>query len=117
VELALDGGADVVSASPVEIGFDPKLLSLVDVAAGGLFAKDGQQPIFSRNIQNDMGLATIQCSRPPDVAGVSGPGTLLVLRFQTLGHGATSITGNMTLRNSHGLVVGSARPQLPVNLK
>ena len=117
VELALEGGADVVLASPISIGFDPKLLSLVDVAAGGLFAKDGQQPVFSRNIQNDMGLATIQCGRPPDAPGVSGPGTLLVLRFQTLGHGATSVTGNMTIRNSHGLVIGSPTPQLSVNLK
>jgi general secretion pathway protein D len=117
VEVALEGGTDVVSASPIQIGFDPKLLSLVDVAAGGLFSKDGQAPVFSRNIMNDMGLATIQCNRPPDAAGVTGPGTLLILRFQALGRGATSVTGNMSIRNSRGLVIGSPTPQLPVNLK
>ena len=117
VEVALETGADVFSASPIQIGFDPKLLSLADVSAGALFSKDGQQPVFSRNIMNDIGLATIQYNRPPGAAGVSGPGTLLTLRFQTLGHGATSITGNLTIRNSRGLVIGSANPQLPVNLK
>jgi hypothetical protein len=117
VEVSLEGGADIVSASPIQIGFDPKLLSLSDVAAGSLFSKDGQQPILSRNIMNDMGLATIQCNRPPGAMGVSGPGSLLVLRFQALGRGPTSITGNITIRNSRGLVIGSATPQLPVNLK
>jgi general secretion pathway protein D len=117
VQVALEGGADVVSASPIQIGFDPKLLSLADVSAGGLFSKDGQQPIFSRNIMNDMGLATIQYNRPPDAPGVSGTGTLLTLRFQALGRGATTVTGNLTIRNSGGLVIGSATPQLPVNLK
>jgi len=66
---------------------------------------------------NDMGLATIQYSRPQGAAGVSGPGTLVTLRFQALGHGATSVTGNVTVRNSRGLAVGSATPRLPVNLK
>jgi len=117
VEVALEGGADIASASPVQIGFDPKLLSLTDVSAGSLFSKDGLQPVFSRNIMNDMGLATIQFSRPSDAPGVSGPGGLLTLRFQALGRGATAITGNITIRNSRGLLIGSATPQLPVSLK
>ena len=66
---------------------------------------------------NDMGLATIQCNRPPGAPGVSGPGGLLTLRFQALGRGATSVTGNITVRNSRGLLIGSATPQLPVNIK
>ena len=107
----------MASASPVQIGFDPKLLSLTDVSAGSLFSKDGQQPVFSRNIMNDMGLATIQFSRPSDAPGVSGPGGLLTLRFQALGRGATAVTGNITIRNSRGLLIGSATPQLPVSLK
>jgi general secretion pathway protein D len=118
VGLVLDGGANVASATPIQISYDPKMLSVADISVGDLLAKDGVQPMFSRNIMNDMGLATIQLSRPPGAPGVAGPGTLVAVKFQAIGHGATSVAAlNVTVRNAQGLVIGTASPTLPVNIK
>jgi hypothetical protein len=115
--LLLDAGADVASASPMQITFDPKLLSLTDATPGDLFSRDGQQPVFVRNIMNDMGLATVQFSRGPGGAPVSAPGTLVTLRFQAVGRGSTTVNAGITIRNSQGLLIGSSSPQMAVEIK
>jgi general secretion pathway protein D len=113
----LDRGVDVASASPMQIQYDPKLLNLVDVTMGDLFAKT-DSPVFARNIMNDMGLANIQLSTKQGAAGVTGAGPMLNLRFQALAPGTTTITGlNVTLRNSQGMAVGSGSPQVAVEIK
>ncbi|MGD0500285.1 MAG: cohesin domain-containing protein [Bryobacteraceae bacterium] len=119
VALVLDGGTDVFAAQPIQIQYDPKLLSLAEVSAGDLFSRDGQQPVFARNIMNDQGMAVVQqLSRPAGAAGVSGPGTLLLLRFQAVGRGTATVGAlNVTARNSQGLAVGSSSPQLVVNIR
>ena len=38
---------------------------LNDVGRGDLLASDGQQPVFTKNIQNDAGTATVQLNRLP----------------------------------------------------
>jgi general secretion pathway protein D len=118
VQLVLAGGTDIASASPIQIQFDPKALTLADITAGDLFSRDGQQPAFTRNIMNDMGLATIQFTRPPGAPGVAGPGTLATLRFQAVGRGSTTVNAGVTLRNAHGLLVAAPNPQpLAVTIK
>jgi hypothetical protein len=116
--LVLDGGADIVSAQPLQIKFDPKLLRLTDVSAGDLFSKDGAAPVFARDIQNDQGLATVQIGRQPGATGVAAPGTLLTLKFQALAPGTATVSVlNVTLRNSQARAVGSSSPQLAVTIK
>ena len=113
--LVLDSGADIVSAQPLQVKYDPKLLRLVDVSAGDLFSRDGSTPVFSKDIQNEQGLATIQTGRQQGAAGVNGPGTLITLSFQALAPGTTTVSVlNVTMRNSEGRVVGSSAPQLNV---
>jgi general secretion pathway protein D len=116
--LVLDAGADIVSAQPLQIKYDPKLLRLTDVSAGDLFSKDGAAPVFAKDIQGDQGLATIQIGRQPGASGVSAPGTLATLKFQALAPGTTTVSVlNATLRNSQGRAVGSSSPQLAVTIK
>ena len=116
--LVLDAGADVVSASPLQIAFDPKLLRLIDVSPGDLFSRGGMQPVFARDIQNDQGLATIQIGREPGAPGVNAPGTLVTLRFQAIAPGATTVGAlNVTIRNSQARAIGSSAPQLAVSIK
>jgi excinuclease UvrABC ATPase subunit len=71
------------------------------VTRGNFLAGDGQNIIFTRNIQNDLGEVTINLNRLPGAGGVSGSGTLVTLVFQTLAPGAAkvSVTEN-PLRNS-----------------
>ncbi|HLH16760.1 MAG TPA: cohesin domain-containing protein [Bryobacteraceae bacterium] len=117
VSLVLQGGADVASA-PMQISFDPKVLRLNDVVRGDLFSSDGQQPIFTKNVMNDNGSATIQLGRQPGSPGVNGSGVLVTLNFQAVGKGATAVSvPNLTVRNSKGQPVASGTPQMTVTVQ
>jgi general secretion pathway protein D len=115
--LVVDSGADLVSAQPLQIKYDPKMLKLLDVSAGDLFSKDGSAALFSKDVQEAQGIATVQTSRQPGASGVNGPGTLLTLRFQALAPGATTVSVlNVTLRNSQARTAGSSQPELAVSI-
>ena len=117
VTLSLDGGTDVAYA-PLQIQFDPKLLSLSDVSRGGLLANDGQQPVFTKNVLNEMGTAVVQLNRQPGTPGVNGSGPLVTLTFEALARGATLVAiPNLVIRNSQGVVVHSSAPTLSVTIK
>jgi hypothetical protein len=90
----------------------------MDVSPGDLFSRDGVQPVFARDIQNDQGLATIQIGRAPGATGVNAPGTLVTLRFQAIAPGVTTVGAlNVTIRNSQARAIGSSAPQLAVSIK
>lgn len=116
--LLLDRGSDVFSA-PIEVSFDPKMVRLNDVTLGDFMGADGQQPAFSKNIQNDTGQATIQLNRLPGTPGVTSPsGILVFLNFQAVGKGSTTIRApGVTIRNSQGQTVATGSPQMTVNIK
>ena len=102
----------------MQVQFDPKLLRLNDVAAGDLMAQGGQQPVVARNIQNDAGTATIQISRPPGAAPVSGNGVLVTLTFQAVGRGAANVTiSNLGVVNAQGQVTPGGGPPLAVRIQ
>lgn len=117
VALSLEGGADV-AAAPLQIRFDTKALRLNDVVRGDFFSSDGQQPVFTKQFDNEAGVATIQLNRLPGTPGVNGSGVLITLNFQAVGRGATSVTiPNLSVRSSQGQVLASGSPQLQVNVK
>lgn len=110
VSLMLDNASDI-TAAPIQVVFDPKVLKLNDVTAGDLMSK------LTKNIQNDAGAAAVQLSLPPG-SSANGSGTLLNLSFSAVGKGATQITApNVTLRNSKGAAAATGSPQLTVNVK
>jgi general secretion pathway protein D len=117
VDLVVTGGNDIASA-PFEIQFDPKILRLNDVVQGDFLGRDGQQVNFTKNIQNDGGVAAIQLSRLPGAPGISGSGKLVTLSFQAVGPGAAMVSvPNLTLRNSQGQPGATATPSMTVNVK
>jgi len=117
VSLLVEGGDDVASA-PIEIQFDPKFLRLNNVSLGDFLSKDGQQPVFTKNILNDTGVAVIQLNRPPGSRGVGGSGTLVTLDFQAVARGATVVTvPHLAVRNAQGAIVSTSTPQLTVTVK
>ena len=117
VGVLVENASDVASA-PLQIQFDPKILKLTDIARGGFWASDGQEPTVTKNILNDAGTATVQFVRKPGSPGVSGVGTLITLNFQAIGPGSTIVSvPNLTLRNSQGQAAGTASPQMTVNVK
>ena len=117
VSVLIDGGVDVASA-PMQIQFDPKLLRLNDVGLGDFFSRGGKQPVFTKNILNDVGLVVVQLNLPPGTGGVSGSGTLVTLNFQAVARGAALIRiPNLAVRSAQGAVVSNSTPQLTVTVK
>ncbi len=85
---------------PMRVTYDPKLLQLADVRRGALLASDGQEVIVSKNIENDRGEASINLSRFPGSAGISGSGVLVVLEFQATAAGKAVVNlSNIAARN------------------
>jgi general secretion pathway protein D len=88
--VLLSGGHDVFSV-PLQIQFDPKVLQLVNVDAGGLLGGDGQ-PVALVHRDEGNGLVTISASRPPGTNGVDGQGEVCTLTFKAVGPGDSTIT-------------------------
>ena len=111
VSLVVENAADLFAA-PLTIKFDPKILRLNDVVQGNLLGKDGQQVVFSKNVLNDQGEATVGLNRFPGAPGVTAPGaaTLITLMFQAVGRGDTTVAlPQLTLRNAKGQTISAPR--------
>jgi general secretion pathway protein D len=117
VTIQVDNARDVVSA-PFMLQYDPKLLSLNDVAFGKFWSGDGEEPLLIKNVQNESGLASVRLSRKPGSAAVAGTGTLLTLNFKALASGTATVSANnITLSNAQNQMVGSGSPKMTVNIK
>ena len=102
--IVLTNGNDVYSV-PMQVQFDPKILQLVNVDAGGLLGGDGQ-PVALVHRDEGNGLVTISASRPPGAGGITGQGEVCILTFKAIGAGDTNIA----------LVKVGARNSIQVNL-
>ncbi len=109
-------GRFAVGADPGQ--FDPKILQLSSVEAGGLLAVDGQQPTISRNVRNESGSATWRfCGLR--VHRASGPAAFFA-RCGSRPWGrekATIAVPSLVLRNSQGKVIGTYSPEATVNVQ
>jgi hypothetical protein len=75
-------------------------------------------PQFTKNIQNDSGLATVQIARPPGAPGVSGMGVLVNLVFQAVKPGRTLVlVPNLRVTNTQGQVLASSAAPLALNIQ
>jgi general secretion pathway protein D len=88
--ILLTNAHDLFSV-PMQIQFDPKVLQLVNVDAGGLLA-GGSQPVALVHRDEGNGMVVISASRPPGAVGVEGQGEVCTLTFKAIGAGDTSIS-------------------------
>jgi general secretion pathway protein D len=103
--VVLSNAHDVYSV-PLQVQFDPKVLELVNVDAGGLLGGDGQ-PVALVHRDEGNGVVTISASRPPGVGGVTmQQGEVCILTFKAIAAGDSKIA----------LVKVGARNSLQVNL-
>ena len=117
VTLEVDGAADLAGA-PFRVKWDPKVLRLNEIVRGALFAEGGQQPIYTRNILNDTGDASVNLSRLPGSPGVNGRGSLVVFTFQAVGKGTTQVRlPELNLRNSQMQAIAASPPVLTVTVQ
>ncbi len=104
-------------AAPLRVTWDAKIVSLADARRGAMLASDGQDIIFSKNVQNDIGEASINLSRFPGSGGVSGAGVLLVLEFQGQVAGKSTITiSGLAARNAklESIPLGNVQAEIVV---
>ena len=66
---------------PLQMKFDPRVLSLVNVDSGDFLGKDGQAVALVHRDEGN-GTVTVSASRPPQTVGVSGGGVICTLTFK-----------------------------------
>ena len=76
---------------PLQLKFDPRVLSLVDVDSGELLNRDGQAVAVVHR-EEGSGLVAISASRPPKTAGVNGQGTVFTITFKALAAGDSPLS-------------------------
>ncbi len=117
VNLQIDNVNDLFSA-PMRIKYDNKVLKLVEVQRGAFLGNDGQQVTFSESKAEESGFAIVNMNRVPGAGGISGSGTLLTLKFQAIGKGASPITfEELTLRDARLESIAVTAPSTTVTVK
>jgi general secretion pathway protein D len=89
VSVMLGNGRDVFSV-PLQLQFNPAVLQLVNVDAGDFLGHDGQAVALVHRDEGN-GLVTVSTSRPPNVAGVTGQGSLCTLTFKATAPGDSNL--------------------------
>lgn len=90
INLNAQNVADLFSAGPIRLKWDPKLLRLNQISPGDFMKQDGQNPPVI-DIRNDTGEATINVSRTAGSAGANGSGVLATLTFIAIGKGTGTV--------------------------
>ena len=112
VNLNAQNVADLFSAGPVRLKWDPKLLRLNQIAPGDFMKQDGQNPPVI-DIRNDTGEATISVSRTPGRRELMDPGVLATLSFIAIGKGSGSVNVvEAPLKDSKQKLIAAAVPVL-----
>ena len=104
VPVVLSSGANVASV-PLQLHYDPKHLSLVNVAEGRFLGRDNQAVALVHR-DDGPGDLTVVASRPPGAPGLSGSGVVCVLTFQA------KASGSSTLAITRAGVVNTAQKQV-----
>lgn len=66
---------------PMQLRFDPRVLTLVNVDSGDLLGRDGQAVALVHRDEGN-GTVTVSASRPPQTPGVNGGGVVCTLTFK-----------------------------------
>jgi len=90
VNLVISGAQNVYSV-PVQLDYDPKILSLVNVSNGGFLSQDGQAVALVHREDETKGEVTVTATRPPGSGGVSGQGAVVTMTFQAKATGQTPL--------------------------
>ncbi len=88
--VVASGAKDLYSV-PLQLQFNPALLTLVNVDSGEFLGRDGQ-PVAVVHRDEGNGLVTISVSRPPAVRGVDGQGSVCVLTFKANAPGDATVS-------------------------
>jgi general secretion pathway protein D len=115
VSVAASQAHDLFSV-PLQLQFDPRVLTLVNVDAGDLLGRDGQAVALVHRDEGN-GAVTISASRPPATRGVDGQGTVCTLTFRAIAPGSSPLDlVRIGARDSHQNAIPSAGTQATVTV-
>jgi general secretion pathway protein D len=113
----LASNAHDLFAAPLQIQFDPRVLTLVNVDSGDLLSRDGQAAALVHRDEGN-GAVTVSATRPPGSKGVDGQGTVCTLTFKALAPGdATLALTRIGLKDSHQNTIASVGGQAVVHVR
>ena len=96
VNVNLAGGQNVYSV-PLQILYNPKVLSLVNVSNGPMLSQDGQAVALVHRDDSMMGILQLTASRPPGSNGINGDGQVFTLTFQAKSPGQATLSINRAM--------------------
>jgi general secretion pathway protein D len=104
-------------AAPMQLQFDPKVLTLVNVDSGEMFNRDMQVASLVHRDEGN-GAVTMSLTRSPGSKGVDGQGTLCTLTFKAIGPGDSTVAlTRVGLKDSQQNPVASLPSQALVHVK
>lgn len=110
-------GAKDLYSVPLQVQFNPAVLSLVNVDSGEFLSRDGQSVAVVHRDEGN-GTATISISRPPAVRGVDGQGSVCVLTFKANAAGDSTVSlSKVGAKNSTQLNLPAVGSQATVHVK
>jgi len=81
----------------LNLSFDPAVLNLKEVTAGGFVRQEGLDASFLQNVDNSSGFCTIAFSSPNTDRSLRGAGGIATLLFMSTGQGETAVSiGSVT---------------------
>jgi len=80
-----------VASAPMQISYDPKMLTLTNISNGDLLSKDGQVVTLVHREDTERGTIQVNAERPPNSGGISGDGVLFTLTFQAKAAGESQL--------------------------
>jgi general secretion pathway protein D len=116
VDITMTG--ENIYSVPLQIGYDPKTLQLLNVSNGTFLSKDGQIVSLTRRDDPSTGSVTITASRPPNASGISGQGSVFTLTFMAKSAGESSLVITKAgVRDAGMQAVNVTGSQAHVNIK
>ncbi len=102
---------------PLQLHFDPRVLTLVNVDSGDLLGRDGQAVALVHRDEGN-GSVTIAASRPPQTAGVNGTGVVCTLTFRAAAAGDSPLSlVKIGAKDSKGTTLPAVGTQGVVHVK
>jgi len=99
INVNISSSAEIGNMS-FNISFNPQVLELKQVVAGGYVQQFGQNTSFLDNIDNASGMCTIGFSSPEVSKGFKGRGRVATLVFRSIGKGSSAISVSGVSANS-----------------
>ncbi len=117
INVVLNGGQNVFTV-PVQINYDPKVMSFVSVSNAGALSKDGAAVALVHRDDASRGMVQVSLMRPPGSGGINPQGSLVTLMFvaKGSGHGMVSV-GKTVLRDPNQGTMEATGSQAMVNVR